>query len=568
MPAQQTFVTARSYLPDVAPWIARLSLRTRMLMLVAVAALPALAVFAWSELGPRRADGTDEATLIGALLVIGGALMSLGFGLIVGEHFLRRPADALLGAARNWSAGNLDARIDIAATSGAEFARIAQTFNAMAEALGRQRAQLRALNNELEQRVDSRTRELTESNRRLIAEIADRGRAEAALRQAQKLQAVGQLAGGIAHEFNNLLTTVTGALDILRCRLAAGQDSAVRLVDTALHAADRGGRLTGQLLSFSRRQRLTPVPTDLNATVLALSDLLESSLGQNIHIDTELSRGLFPAMVDPSQLETALLSLAFNARDAMPEGGRLKFATQAASIAESATLPAGEYVAISVTDTGVGMDEKTAAMVFEPFFTTKPSGTATGLGLSQVHGIIAQSGGDVRIRSVPGIGTTVMLLLPRATATLAASAGSPDARPEPARLPRNRRGRLLVVDDDAGVRDMAEAMLNECGYHVTAAESGEEALDLLEFEPAFDLLLTDYFMEGMDGLALIQAASERWPAMRSILMTGNAELTGSAPLDEDRLLLKPFNIATLDDRIARILNRPRLQVIQGGAAAD
>ena len=565
MPAHYTLSPHRPRLrlPDLAPWIARLSLRTRMLMLVTVAALPALAVFAYTELGPRRMGGTDETTLIGALLVIGGALMSLGFGLIVGEHFLRRPADALLNAAHSWSAGNLDARIDVAETSGAEFSRIALTFNAMAEALGRQRAQLRELNNGLELRVDARTRELTESNRRLRGEMAERERAEAALRQSQKLQAVGQLAGGIAHEFNNLLTTMVGALDLLRGRLSSGQDSTLRLVDNALVAADRGSRLTGQLLSFSRRQRLSPVPTDMNATIAALTDMLASTLGRAITIDADLADGLWPAMVDPSQMEAALLNLALNARDAMPSGGTLKFTTNNTTIADHATLAEGDYVAVQVVDSGVGMDEQVLAVAFEPFFTTKQPGGGSGLGLSQVHGIAAQSGGDVRMKSVPGIGTTVLLLLPRA-AHAAPLTWERDAAP----APRRARGNVLVVDDDPGVRDMTLAMLQSCGFTATAAESGEVALDLLAGEEGFDLLLTDYVMPGMNGLALIQAAADLYPNLRSMLMTGNTELSAGAPIGTERLLPKPFNVAILEDRVARALSRPQLQLIQGGAAAD
>jgi CheY-like chemotaxis protein len=355
---------------------------------------------------------------------------------------------------------------------------------------------------------------------------------------------------------------VIGALDLLRGRLAAGPESTLRLIDSALVAAERGGRLTGQLLSFSRRQNLSPVPTDLNATILALADLLTSTLGHSIHLQIDLADDLYPAMVDPSQIETALLNLALNARDAMPEGGVLRLTTARATITGSATLAAGDYVAVQIIDTGTGMDEKVAAKAIEPFFTTKSPGSGgAGLGLSQVHGIAVQSGGEVRLKSVPGIGTTVMLLLPRAVATLA----RPIEQPEAPRIPRGRRGRILVVDDEPGVRDMAVAMLKECGYQAEAVAGAEEALDTLADEPNFDLLLTDFVMPDMNGLALIQEASGRFPNLRSMLMTGNAELNAGDPLGADRLLLKPFNIAMLDEGIGRVLNRPKLQVIQGGA---
>jgi signal transduction histidine kinase/CheY-like chemotaxis protein len=548
--------------------------RTRIILLIAGALLPAFAVmgFAQYELHrelsrlPAAQTGLIEALgLSGIALTLGGALISLGFGVIVGEHILRRPADALVNAAQAWQHGDLATRIRVDPADTGDFARIARTFNRMAEALGEQRDALRALNAELEDRVASRTHEVKQSHERLLAEMAEREKAETALRQAQKLQAVGQLAGGIAHDFNNLLTTVMGALDLLRGRLGAGQETMIRLVDTALQAAERGSKLTGELLAFSRRQRLAPVPTDMNATIVALTELLSGTLGPAIRIETDLAEGLWPAMVDPSQMEASILNLALNARDAMPGGGTLTIATCNVTVDGRATVSPGDYVAVQVSDTGVGMSEDVLAMAFEPFFTTKDPGRASGLGLSQVHGLAMQSGGDVRIRSVPGEGTTVALLLPRAAgAPVAARAAAQAEAPARARL----KARVLVVDDDANVREMAGDMLTERGFAVTLADSAETALAILAGDDGFDLLLTDFVMPGMNGLRLIQMASEEYPALRSMLMTGHAEFEAGAPISDDRILRKPFNIATLDDRVCRALGRPRFQVIQGGASAS
>ena len=547
--------------PDFTAWVARLGLRTRMVMLVGVAALPALAVLAYTQFSVL--NGPNAAVeLTGSLLVLGGTLMSLGFGMIVGEHFIRRPADALLAAAAQWSAGNFDTRIAVDVAAGCEFTRIAETFNGMAEVIGRKRIELSTLNADLEQRVETRTHELSQAHAQLLAEMAERERAEETLRQNQKLQAVGQLAGGIAHDFNNLLTTVVGALDLLRGRLAPAQESLIKLVDSALSAADRGSRLTAQLLTFSRRQRLSPVPTDMNDTIHALMDLLRSAISKSITVQTELSPDLWKAMVDPSQVEATILNLAINARDAMPQGGILRITTQNIVQEPGGTLPPGDYVVIQVTDNGVGMDEKVLSLAFEPFFTTKEPGRGSGLGLSQVHGLAAQSGGEVRIKSVPGLGTTVMLLLPRASANRHAANDPLDT------ISRGRlRARVLVVDDDHGVREMTEAMLADRNYIVVGTASAEEALALLATGATFDLMLTDFVMPGMNGLNLIKVAGELYPAMRTMLMTGHADLDATEPLGLDRMVKKPFNISQIDERVSRVLGRPRLTVIEGGVGS-
>ncbi len=556
--------------PDVSSMMARAGLRVRLAMMVAVAALPALGVLAFSQYMVHQRVIADADTgwydvfaFTGGLLLLGGALLSLGFGIAVGEQFLRRPTEALLHAGREWSEGHFDVRIDVGASANTEFGRIATTFNRMAEALGVQRAALHAINSELEDRVADRTQALSAANQSLKREMAERDKAERALRQAQKLQAVGQLAGGIAHDFNNLLTTIMGALDLLRGRLAS-QETAVRLVDTALQATEAATRLTGQLLTFSRRQRLTPAATDMNATVRALADLLGETLGRSIRIDTELAEDAWPVMVDPSQVEAALLNLAHNAREAMPEGGTLTITTSNVSSPARGPLAAGDYLAIQVTDTGAGMSDDVVSLAFEPFFTTKEPGQGAGLGLSQVHGLAAQSGGDVRLRSAPGAGTTVSLLLPRA-----GEAPVEPVRPAEPPMPRGRgRARILVCDDDPALRQMAGDMLAERGYTVSLAASAEEALDILHQDQGFDLLLTDFVMGGMNGLRLIQTVKELFPALRSMLMTGHIELLAGNALTVDRVIEKPFTVAALDERVIRVLGRRKLQVIRGGAAAE
>ncbi len=509
---------------------------------------------------PNMLAELDRTTLQGTLLIAAGALLSLILALIVGQRFVRRPTETLLAAARRWSSGDLTARARLRESSKSEFGRLAGAFNDMAAALGRQRAQLEDLNATLETRVEQRTQDLAESRNRLQVEMAEREKTEATLRQAQKLQAVGQLAGGIAHDFNNLLTAIVGALDLLRSRMPAGQDALVRLVDNALQAAERGSKLTGQLLAFSRRQRLLPTPTDLNLAVVALSNLLGSTLGRSIRIQTDLVQDLWPAMVDSGQVEAAIINLAINARDAMPEGGVLTISTRNVTQDIGGPLPAGEYVAVRVSDTGTGMTPEVAARVFEPFFTTKGPGRGSGLGLSQVHGLAVQSGGDVRIESRVGEGTTVTLLLPRATALPAAARPEPSARGS---APR-RRSRVLVVDDDNDVRQMAGEMLAERGYAVELVSTAEEALAVVQRDSSFDAVLVDYVMPGMNGVDLIERLQRIRPGLRTLLMTGHADMGEDETVVTDSIIRKPFNVSTLDERLDRILSRPTLRAVPGG----
>jgi signal transduction histidine kinase len=512
---------------------------------------------------PGMLADLDRVTRQGTLLMITGALISLLLALVVGQLFVRRPTATLLAAARRWTSGDLTARVELSEPPGSEFGSLANAFNDMAGALGRQQRELRELNATLEARVESRTQDLAESGKRLQLEMAEREKTEAALRQAQKLQAVGQLAGGIAHDFNNLLTAILAALELLRARLPAGQEGLVRLLDTALGAAERGGKLTGQLLAFSRRQQLLPVPGDLNMTVIALSNLLGSTLGRSIRIQTDLVQDLWPAMVDPSQIEAAIINLAINARDAMPEGGVLTIATRNIPLGVGGSLSPGDYVAVRVTDTGTGMTPEVIAHVFEPFFTTKEPGRGSGLGLSQVHGLAVQSGGDVRIESKPGEGTTVTLLLPRAKSLPIAV--QPDSGST--RQTHRPRARILVVDDDRDVRQMTGELLTERGYSVALAADADAALAILQRNGGFDAMLVDYVMPGTNGPSLVKIVRSFRPGLRFLMMTGHAELEIGEEIGTENIIRKPFNAATLDERLARVLARPNLRAVQGGVGA-
>jgi len=413
----------------------------------------------------------------------------------------------------------------------------------------RAEAQLRDLAETLEQKVLERTRDLAAANDRLMAEIAEREKAEALLVQAQKMEAVGQLTGGIAHDFNNLLTAVVGSLELLLRR--TGDEKLRRLASNALQAAERGGKLTAQLLAFSRRQRLTPVPVDPNAIIEAMRDMLARTIGPHIRIETELAPDLWRALADTTQLEVMILNLAINARDAMPSGGLLRIVTRnraAPPPTLGAELAEGEYVEISVCDTGTGMAPDVLRHAFEPFFTTKAQGRGTGLGLAQLYGFAQQSGGTARIDSEEGKGTTVTIYLPRTEATAEA------ARAVPHEEGGRRRGRVLLVDDDAAVLEATAALVAELGFEVSPASSGEAALAMLAAD-RFDLLMTDVAMPGMNGVELARAAREAAPGLPVLFASGYADVqTFGAELGCEILLKKPFRIGEVAARIQQVLD--------------
>ena len=419
----------------------------------------------------------------------------------------------------------------------------------------RRQYECRRLNEELELRVRERTAELAATNRQLLDLIEERERVESTLRQRQRLEAVGQLTSGVAHDFNNLLTVVLGNINFVEKELAGADVNGklTRRLDHMRTAAERGAKLTDQLLSFSRRQRLEPKALDLNGTVAGMRDLLQSTMGGSIHIETNLVVDLWPAMVDPTQLELAVLNLAINARDAMQVGGRLSVST--ANVRLGPALypeepPSGDYVTICVADDGIGMAPEIRAKVFEPFFTTKEVGKGSGLGLSQVLGFAKQSGGGVRIESRAGEGTSVHIYLPRAEAKVKA----PDLRPrQTGGAPALSAALILLVDDDDAVREVTAAMLQEAGYVVLEAGSGGAALDLLEREPNVNLIMIDFAMPGMNGAEVARKVQVKRPALPILFVTGFADRTALVGIGDGHIIGKPFVAGELIEKVRRVL---------------
>ncbi|MFO1059823.1 MAG: ATP-binding protein [Dongiaceae bacterium] len=388
----------------------------------------------------------------------------------------------------------------------------------------------------------------------LAAETAERQRAEAMLLQAQKMEAIGQLTGGIAHDFNNLLTVILGSLERLRRTQGEQRD-----LERATAACDRAAALTSQLLAFARREMLQPAPLDVNRLVRSLSTLLRRTLGEQITLETVQGGGLWPVFADPNRLENALLNLVLNARDAMPDGGRLTVETGNAHLDEAyaaqvGDLAPGQYVLIAVTDTGSGMSPEVAARVFEPFFTTKPAGRGTGLGLSQVYGFVKQSRGHIAVYSEPGQGTTMKIYLPRGDAAPAAE----PAAAGPADLPRARPGEaVLLVEDSPDVLDHALTTLRELGYRVIAATDAAEALARLAEEPV-TALLTDVGLPGPSGRQLAEAARQRRPGLPVLFMTGYARnaIVHNGMLDPGvQLLTKPFTAEGLARKLRETIDK-------------
>ena len=405
----------------------------------------------------------------------------------------------------------------------------------------------------LERRVEERTGELEAANRQLADQIAARERIESALRQAQRLEAVGQLTSGVAHDFNNLLMVVLG--NIRQMQKAPADPAMTRRLEMMAQAAERGAQLTAQMLAFSRRQALAPRAVDLNETVRGMHDLLQSTMGGSVRLETVFDAALWPAMIDPTQIELVILNLAINARDAMAVGGHLRIETANVVLGEPARTeapPAGEHVMIAVSDTGEGMTPEVLAKVFEPFFTTKEVGKGSGLGLSQVYGLAKQSGGGVAIDSAPGVGTSVRVYLPRADV-------SPTALPEPAGEAPDaspKDARVLVVDDDSAVREVTAGMLTELGYHVVEAGSGGAALDLLDGSMEINALLLDFAMPGMNGAEVAREVRARRPEVPILFLTGYADTDVLTNAGEDGILRKPFREKDLAAKLRTLLRPP------------
>ena len=394
----------------------------------------------------------------------------------------------------------------------------------------------------------------------VINDVTARNRAEQALRQTQKLEALGSLTGGVAHDFNNLLSVILGSLELLSTRLPKEDSRAARLVEAATLGARRGAALTARLLAFARQQELQPVPLDPHRVLGSLRPLLLQLLGADIVLQEDLPDDRWRFRADPNQLELALLNLAANARDAMPDGGRMTLSIRNASVDATPVsgfidprvrhaVPEGEHVVIAVHDTGVGMTETALARAADPFFTTKGPGKGTGLGLSMVHGFAVQSGGALLLSSQPGGGTTAELWLPRTTEPVVpeATPAPRDAAPMPA---GSERLRVLLVDDDPLVVAGAAAMLEELGHEVgRIAASGSEALSILRQDEHFDLLMTDYVMPGMTGAQLAVQARAMCPKLPILLASGFADLDKPIGPEWPRLR-KPFNLRDLSNALA------------------
>ncbi|HYE50185.1 MAG TPA: ATP-binding protein [Azospirillaceae bacterium] len=469
------------------------------------------------------------------LLLAAGTTIAAALGLRIARSS-RRLADAATALGRDAPRGLAVARSGLV-----EIDRVAGALEAAAAALDAREAELRRGRDELEARV--------------ATAVAERARALEDLAQARKLDALGQLTGGVAHDFNNLLQALSACLQLVERR--AGDPAQVRaLLAEGRQAVDRGARLTRQLMTFARRQALQPEVVCLRERVLAMRELLARTLRGDIRLLLELEPGLWPVEVDPTQFELALVNLAVNARDAMPEGGLLRVAAR--------NLPGdagGDRVAVEVSDTGIGMTREVLARVFEPFFTTKARGQGTGLGLSQVHGFAHQSGGAAEIASEPGRGTTVRLLLPRAAraAPVAVPAAAPAEVPPPARI----EARVLLVEDDPVVSAAVRRMLEEMGCTVAAVDSADGALSVLRRGDPLDLLFSDVVMPGqLNGVDLARAAARLRPGLPVLLTTGYSEdMAGDPGLPP--VLPKPYTAAALAEAVAAVLAGTRA----AGAAA-
>ncbi len=419
--------------------------------------------------------------------------------------------------------------------------------------LYRKTRQLETLNAELERRVAERTAELAQANSELEHRVEERTRErEAALAQVhemRKVESLGQLTGGVAHDFNNLLMAVLGNLELVR-KFLPSDPKIRRLIDGAIQGAERGATLTKRMLAFARRQELKPETVDVPNLVDSMVEMLRRSLGPGIQIKTDFETDLPPTRVDPNQLELALLNLALNARDAMPLGGRLTISAHRERIGAGDVpgLQPGDYVCIAERDTGEGMDEVTLKRATEPFFTTKGAGRGTGLGLSMVDGLVAQSGGAMRITSQQGVGSTVELWLPVAE-TEAIERPRPVA---PQRVQESRCCRVLVIDDDPIVLAGTAAMLEDLGHTATEVDSAEQGLKILQSDASIDLVITDHAMPGMTGTELAKRIRRKWPELPVIIATGYAELPGELDPSVPRLS-KPYRQQDLAAVVAQLV---------------
>jgi PAS domain S-box-containing protein len=462
-------------------------------------------------------------------------------GTVLGGLFFGHPSVGVFGERSERALAGLSSEAAIAMDN------VELSLAALKEIEDRKRAEeaLREFNASLEHQIEERTRELRLN--------------EEALRQSQKMEVVGQLTGGVAHDFNNILQIIMGNLDTARRGASGASPRVMRALETAASGARRAASLTQRLLAFSRRQPLNPKPIEVNALVSGMSDLLHRTLGESTDVLTLQGAGLWGIEADGTELESAILNLALNARDAMPNGGRLTIETanvdvdRAHSALHAEVLP-GQYVVISVSDTGTGMSEDTISRAFEPFFTTKPVGEGTGLGLSQVYGFVKQSGGHVKIYSQFGQGTCIKIYLPRLSD--AARDAAPDAEPSTPEAAAEET--ILVVEDDDDVRAYSVDILRELGYRVIEAHDGPSALRLLERQFRVDLLFTDIVLPGgMTGAQVAAQARGIKPALKVLFTTGYARdaIVHHGRLDQGvQLITKPFGMSDLATRVRDVLD--------------
>jgi signal transduction histidine kinase len=518
--------------------------------------------------GMDKADafaGIDDATRFGFLLIGIGLATGLAVAWLGGHYFISRPIDRLTRAAAQWGTGNFAARTGLG-PGRSELTQLGQTFDTMAEELLRRQQENTNLLATLENRVAERTEVLERTNRELRNEMERRERAEDTLRHVQKIEALGQLTGGVAHDFNNVLQVILASLDAVLRRLerngSVTSGDGGDQIKAAIRSAERATVLTQQLLAFARRQPLAPETVDLNRLVRGMSELLRRTLGEIIEIETVLAGGLWPVSVDVSQLESAIVNLSVNARDAMLGSGKLTIETANSLLDESYAnahdeVRPGQYVLLAISDSGVGMSKEVLEQAFDPFFTTKEIGQGTGLGLSQVYGFIKQSGGHVKIYSEPGDGTTVKMYLPRLVA--ADTHGTVAARRDEAAAAGNENELILVVEDEEDVRAATVTMLRDLGYGVIEAADGPGALRLFTDHDGIRLLFTDIGLPGgLSGRQLADQAAALRPGLRVLYTTGYARnaIVHHGVLDPGfEVLVKPFNYAALASRVRALLDR-------------
>jgi signal transduction histidine kinase/ActR/RegA family two-component response regulator len=476
------------------------------------------------------------------LVAFGGGAAVLLLSLVLARWMARtiqRPVEALTTATKALGSG---APTGPLIGGVRELDQVGDALRATATALARNREQLESM-------VAERTQELAAANERLRAESHAREQAQLALLQAQKMEAMGQLTGGVAHDFNNLLTAISGSLALLESRIS--DDSCLRLLHTAQHGAARGAQLTESLLAFARKQQLNPIPANLNTIIVKMTEMLRRSISPAIEIQHDLAPELWPVLIDVGQIETALLNIAINARDAMPGGGTVLIETANVG-ARSAGMPeeASDCVLVAVRDTGTGMTAEVMERAFEPFFTTKEIGKGTGLGLSMVFGVVSQSGGTVHICSRLGEGTTVQIYLPRALTVTTPEL--PSAAPAPAASGAH----ILVVDDDPYVRWVIAQDLREIGYSVAEADGGDAALAILEEDAPCDLVVMDLVMPGLSGLDTARLARLARPDLKILFTSGYADMSRFAvSLGSEVLVQKPFKLDTLAGAVRSALER-------------